>query len=202
VDRDRPGLPRGWRTPKERWLLEQLAIYPGRGEKVLVFLRHTGTGHLPGRLLRLIRELTPRATWLDAKKVPTGKREAWIDEHVLGQDVEVLLVNPVAVRTGLNNLVSFSVGLWYELDLSATTYRQTNGRLHRIGQTRPVAIRIPYYAGTAQEIGFDLVAKKVSASLQVDGLDFQAALEAAGASEEHTASLVTRCPWDRRCTRP
>ena len=61
------------------------------------------------------------------------------------------------------------------------TYRQAIGRLHRIGQVRPVTIRIPYYQGTAQEIAFDLVARKVSASLQVDGLDVRAALEAAGA---------------------
>ena len=90
-------------------------------------------------------------------------------------------VNPNAVRTGLNNLVGFSTAIWYELDYSADTYRQAIGRLHRIGQTRPVTILIPYYEGTAQQIAFDLVARKVSASLQVDGLDVRAALEAAGA---------------------
>lgn len=162
-----------------------------RGEKVLVFLRHTGTPELPARLLRIIREMTPRTAWLDASKVPTAKREAWIDREVLGKDVQVLLVNPNAVRTGLNNLVSFSTGLWYELDLSTTTYRQANGRLHRIGQTRPVRIATPFYAGTAQAITFELIAKKTTASLQVDGLDLQAALEAAGASAEETAALGT-----------
>jgi hypothetical protein len=96
-----------------------------------------------------------------------------------------------AVRTGLNNLVRFSTGIWYELDRSATTYRQANGRLHRIGQTRPVTIEAPYYAGTAQEVAFDLLARKVSASLQVDGLDLQAALEAAGASDDHSAAIAT-----------
>jgi hypothetical protein len=35
---------------------------------------------------------------------------------------------------------------------------------------------------------FDLVAKKVSTSLQVDGLDLRAALEAAGASGDETTS--------------
>jgi hypothetical protein len=138
-----------------------------------------------------VREVTPRAVWLDARKVPTAKREAWIDRHVLDPGVEVLLVNPNAVRTGLNNLVAFSVGLWYEMDLSATTYRQAGGRLHRIGQARPVTLKTAYYAGTAQEVTFDLIARKITASLQVDGLDLQAALEAAGASEEHTASLAT-----------
>jgi hypothetical protein len=135
--------------------------------------------------------VTPRAAWLDARKVASAERESWIDEHVLARDVEVLLVNPNAVRTGLNNLVSFSVALWYELDSSTTTYRQANGRLHRIGQTREVTIETPYYANIAQQVTFELIARKTTASLQVDGLDLQAALEAAGASDEETAALAT-----------
>jgi hypothetical protein len=184
-------FPSSWRTPKETWLLDRVAAHLRRGDKVLVFLRHTGTPELPSRLLRLLREITPRVAWLDAKKVPTSKREVWIDQNVLAKNVQVLLVNPNAVRTGLNNLVSFSAGLWYELDLSTTTYRQANGRLHRIGQTRPVTIEIPFYAKTAQQVTFDLIAKKTTASLQVDALDLQAALEAAGASADETSALGT-----------
>jgi len=184
-------FPSAWRTPKETWFLDRVAAHLRRGDKVLVFLRHTGTPELPSRLLRLVREITPRVAWLDAKKVPTAKREVWIDQNVLAKNVQVLLVNPNAVRTGLNNLVSFSAGLWYELDLSTTTYRQANGRLHRIGQTRPVTIEIPFYAKTAQEVTFNLIAKKTTASLQVDALDLQAALEAAGASADETSALGT-----------
>src|SRR4029078_9382086 len=109
--------------------------------------------------------------------------------------VEVLLVNPNAVRTGLNNLVAFSVGLWYEMDLSATTYRQASGRLHRIGQTRPVTIRTAYYAGTAQKVTFDLIARKITASLQRDGLALPS--PASGSSSRPTirppASSSGRC---------
>lgn len=184
-------FPAGWRTPKEAWLLAQVEAALARGERTLVFLRHTGTGELPRRLIRLLEEATSKVAWIDAKKVPAAKREAWIDEHVLGKGVQVLLVNPNAVRTGLNNLVAFSTGIWYELDYSATTYRQANGRLHRIGQTRPVTILVPFYQRTAQEVAMGLVARKVSASLQVDGLDLQAALEAAGASAEHAAARAT-----------
>jgi hypothetical protein len=184
-------FPSSWRTPKETWLLARVAEHLGQGNKVVVFLRHTGTPELPSRLLRLLRGITPNVTWLDAKKVPAARRETWINDNVLARDVQVLLVNPVAVRTGLNNLVSFSAGLWYELDTSSYTYRQANGRLHRIGQTRPVVIETPFYAGTAQQVLFDLVAKKVSTSLQVDGLDLQAALEAAGAGDEETNALST-----------
>jgi len=66
-------FPSSWRTPKETWLLDRAAAHLRRGDKVLVFLRHTGTPELPARLLRLLREITPRVAWLDAKKVPTPK---------------------------------------------------------------------------------------------------------------------------------
>ncbi|MDP9120128.1 MAG: DUF6094 domain-containing protein, partial [Acidobacteriota bacterium] len=78
-------FPSSWRTPKERWLLRRVAEHLGRGDKVLVFLRHTGSPELPARLLRLLREVTPHVAWLDAQKVPTSRREAWIDKSVLAQ---------------------------------------------------------------------------------------------------------------------
>ncbi|HXU44597.1 MAG TPA: hypothetical protein VN783_03665, partial [Thermoanaerobaculia bacterium] len=183
-------FPSSWRTPKERWLADAVRERLRAGEKVIVFVRHTGTSALPQRLLSILRETTSDVAWLDAKKVAPAKREAWIDQHVLGRGVRVLLVNPNAVRTGLNNLVSFTTAVWYELETSATTFRQANGRLHRIGQTRPVTVLTPYYAGTAQQVTFELVAKKISASLQVDGLDLQAALEAAGAGEDQAGALA------------
>jgi len=186
-----PMFPASWRTPKERWLLDTVAGHLAAGQRVLIFVRHTGTGELPKRLLRILGEVAPRAAFLDVKKVPAAGRKEWIDRQILAKDVPVLLVHPNAVRTGLNNLVAFTVAIWYELDASATTYRQANGRLHRIGQTKPVTIHLPCYAKTAQETLLDLVARKVTASLQVDGLDLQAALEAAGAGEARTAALAS-----------
>jgi hypothetical protein len=179
-----------WRTPKERWLLETVAKHVAAGERVLIYLRHTGGGELPGRLLRILSGVAPKAAFLDVKKVPAASRKDWIDRQVLAKDVPVLLVHPNAVRTGLNNLVAFTVAIWYELDASATTYRQANGRLHRIGQTRPVTIYVPCYARTTQQTLLDLLGRKVGASLQVDGLDLQAALEAAGAGDGNARSAA------------
>lgn len=71
---------------------------------------------------------------------------------------------------------------WYEgPDYDARVTRQANGRPHRIGQTEPVRLVYPYYAGTLLKTALDLVARKITASLQVDGLSLAGALEAAGA---------------------
>ena len=185
-------FPASFRTPKERWLADLVRRECGAGRRVAVFLRHTGTPHLAARLSRILAEdvdlggRRPKVVWLDAKKVPTEKREEWINTKVLAppSPADVLLVNPNAVRTGLNNLVAFSVAAWYEVDYNAQTYRQANGRFHRPGQKREVDVFYPFYAETSQEDAVDLVARKVTASLQVDGLDVQGALEAAGAGEE------------------
>jgi hypothetical protein len=63
----------------------------------------------------------------------------------------------------------------------ARVTRQANGRPHRIGQTEPVRLLYPYYSGTLQKTALDLVARKITAALQVDGLSLAGALEAAGA---------------------
>jgi len=183
-------FPARWITPKERHLLDTLRRHLDAGEKTLLFLRHTGTSDLPRRLRRLIAdELNTRSIWLDAAKVPTDRRKRWIEEHVLEPEIPILLVNPAAVQTGLNNLTAFNSAIWYEL-AHTTTYRQANGRIDRLGQTRPVTIHVPYYRGTGQETHFELVARKVSASLQVEGLDVRAALEAAGAGGEEDGNAA------------
>jgi len=86
------------------------------------------------------------------------------------------------VQTGLNNLVAFSRAIWVQgPDYDARVVRQANGRVHRIGQTLEVTIEMPFYQGTVQKVALDLVARKITASVQVDGLSLEGALESAGA---------------------
>ena len=181
-----------WRSPKERWLLETVAGELAEDRRVLIFLRHTGNGGYLRRLHRLLfEELGEKPTFLDPAKVPTGKREAWLDEAIAG-GCRVLLVHPKAVQTGLNNLTAFATALWYEgPDYDARVTRQANGRPHRIGQTLPVRLLYPYYSGTLQKTALDLVARKITASLQVDGLSLAGALEAAGALSEEDRQHAT-----------
>jgi hypothetical protein len=179
-------FPASWLTPKERWLVDRLRQHLLDGRNVIVFLRHTGSSGLPRRYQALFRHhLDEPAVFLDATKVPAARREAWLNDQVIRPGRRLLLVNPRAVQTGLNNLVHFSRAIWAEgPDYDARVVRQANGRIHRIGQTQEVLIEIPYYAHTAQKTALDLVARKVTASVQVDGLSIEGALESAGAGED------------------
>lgn len=178
-------FPASWVTPKERWILRRVRASIEEGRNVLVFLRHTGSSGLPARYLRLFKEyLGQRAVFLDVHKVKAAQREDWLNENVIEPGRRILITNPKAVQTGLNNLVHFSRAIWVEgVDYDARVVRQANGRIHRIGQTLDVTIEVPYYDGTAQKTALDLVARKVSSSVQVDGLSIAGALESAGAGE-------------------
>lgn len=178
-------------TPKERWLMRTVRAELDEGRSVLLFVRHTKGSGLPARLQRLLaRELGETAAFLDADKVGAERRQAWINAEVVARRQRILIVNPNAVKTGLNNLVFASTAIWHELDHSAITYRQANGRLHRIGQTKEVRIYYPVFQDTVQEIARDLLAAKVTASLQTDGLEMRSTLQSLGASDEEDTTTL------------
>ncbi len=183
-------FPASWLTPKERWVMARVRTWLEDGRNVLVFLLNTGKSGLPQRYLRLFEaQLAQRAVFLDVNKVKAADREDWLDKHVISPGRRILITNPKAVQTGLNNLVAFSRALWVQgVDYDARVVRQANGRVHRIGQTLDVTIEVPYYPGTVQKTALDLVARKISASEQVDGLSIEGALESAGASEQEDES--------------
>ena len=178
-------FPASWISPKERWILRRVRTCLDQGRNVLIFLRHTGSSGLPVRYLRLFKEyLGQRAVFLDVQRVKAAQREDWLNANVIEPGRRILITNPRAVQTGLNNLVHFSRAIWVEgVDFDARVVRQANGRIHRIGQTLDVTIEVPYYDGTAQKTALDLVARKVSSSVQVDGLSIEGALESAGAGD-------------------
>jgi SNF2 family DNA or RNA helicase len=125
-----------------------------------------------------------RVVILEADKVNSKKREHWIDKHVVKPGIEVLLVNPVAVQTGLNNLVHFCSVIWYENPgCNPQVRRQAQGRVYRIGQTKPVRNYTLYYENTAQSLLHELLLYKVGISEAVDGLDPKGSLQAAGVGE-------------------
>ncbi|MEU7318446.1 DEAD/DEAH box helicase [Streptomyces sp. NPDC007083] len=56
------------------------------------------------------------------------------------RQIPVMLLHPAAAGHGLNLQDGGSTMIWYTLPFSLEHYLQTNGRLHRTGQTKPVTI--------------------------------------------------------------
>lgn len=169
--------------PKEAWLLDQVQEALDSDRNVMVFAWHTAL--LP-RLSRLLeKRLKTKCPILDPGKVPTKNRQTWIDEQIVRKGRRVLVVNPVAIQTGLNNLVYFSDQIWMENPMcNPTIYRQGVGRVDRIGQEKLTRIFFPLYSGTSQVALHSLLMQKVAVSMSTDGLDAESALRAAGIGED------------------
>lgn len=179
---DLPVLDPGVILPKEAYVLNRIQQEIQRGRNVMVMPWHT---RLIERYVDLIRAAGVRVVYLDATKVPTKTREAWIDKNVVKAKAQVLVCNPVVIQTGLNNLVWFSTQIWPENPgCNAIVYRQAGGRIDRIGQTEPSHLVMPIYVDTAQEQQHQLLMHKVGVSKGVDGLDPEEALRAAGILEQ------------------
>jgi len=94
-------------------------------------------------------------------------REDWLREKV-NQDVQVVIGNPMLVQTGLD-LLDFPTIIFYQTGYSIFTLRQASRRSWRIGQDKRVRIHYLHYRGTMQERALELVGKKLSASLAIEG---------------------------------
>lgn len=175
-------LPASTLLPKEVWMLDQVEASLEEGRNVMVFAWHT---KLLPRLARLIEARTgEKCPVLIPAKVPTKKRETWINQEIVKKGRRVLVVNPVTVQTGLNNLIYFADEIWMENPAcNPVTYRQAVGRVDRIGQQKPTRILFPLYQNTAQEELHSLLLQKVAVSMSTDGLDAESALQAAGVGD-------------------
>lgn len=169
--------------PKEQWMIDTVKAELAEGRNVMVLGWHVSL--LP-RLARLLEKATGGTVpVLYADKVPTSKRKAWIDRNIVAKGVRVMVANPVGISTGLNNLVHFSTEVWMEDPAcNPQTFRQTNGRIHRIGQDLECRIYFPIYKGTLQTALHRLLMTKVAVSTATDGLDAESVLLAAGAGDD------------------
>jgi hypothetical protein len=122
---------------------------------------------------------------LNAGKVAAADRIAWINERVVRTGAKVMVVQPVAVKTGINNLVHFSTQVWMQNPgCDATTLRQAVGRVDRIGQgADETRIYLGVYAVRSQRAAHTLLMRKAAVALAADGLDGESALNAAGVGE-------------------
>ena len=153
--------------PKEQALVDLVAKERMAGRRVLVYVTHTGTRDITGRMQAFLTENGFRSAVMKADAVAPDKREAWVANQV-AQGIDVLICHPRLVQTGLD-LIDFPTICWFETDYSVYTMRQASRRSWRIGQTRPVKVVFMAYRNTLQADALKLVAQKLQSSLAVEG---------------------------------
>lgn len=170
-------------SAKEEWMLETIKAELAEGRNVMVFSWHVSL--LP-RMARIISEaIGAEVPVLYTEKVPTAKRQAWIDAKVVKKGHRVLIANPVGISTGLNSLVHFSTEIWMENPaVNSYILRQAIGRVDRIGAKKETRIYFPIFVNTLQENLYDLLMRKVAVAVGTDGLDPEASMAMAGIVED------------------
>ena len=153
--------------PKEKALVDLVAAERMAGRRVLVYVTHTGTRDITGRMDDFLTRHGFRVAVMKADAVAPDRREAWVAEKVK-QGIDVLVCHPRLVQTGLD-LIDFPTIVWDEIDYSTYVMRQASRRSWRIGQTRPVKVVFMSYKNTLQADALKLVAKKLQSSLAVEG---------------------------------
>lgn len=127
---------------------------------------YTNTRDITARLKDILTRNGIRAEILRSQVKPE-LREEWLHEKV-EQDIQVIIGNPILVQTGLD-LLDFPTIIFYQTGYSIFTLRQASRRSWRIGQDKPVRIYYLHYQGTMQERALELVGRKLSASLAIEG---------------------------------
>ncbi|MDE2860921.1 MAG: hypothetical protein OXL35_05445 [Chloroflexota bacterium] len=153
--------------PKERALVDLVAAERMAGRRVLVYVTHTGTRDITGRMDDILTRHGFRVAVMKADAVAPDKREKWVADRVK-QGIDVLICHPRLVQTGLD-LIDFPTICWGEVDYSVYVSRQASRRSWRIGQTSPVKVVYMAYRNTLQADALKLVAKKLQSSLAVEG---------------------------------
>ena len=153
--------------PKEKAIVDLVAKERLEGRRVLVYVTHTGTRDITGRMDEILTRHGFRVAVMKADAVAPDRREAWVADRVK-EGIDVLICHPRLVQTGLD-LIDFPTIVWGEVDYSVYVMRQASRRSWRIGQTRPVKVVYMSYRNTLQADALKLVAKKLQSSLAVEG---------------------------------
>ena len=153
--------------PKEKALVDLVAKERMAGRRVLVYVTHTGTRDITGRMHDILTRHGFRVAVMKADAVAPDRREAWVADRVK-EGIDVLICHPRLVQTGLD-LIDFPTIVWGEVDYSVYVMRQASRRSWRIGQTSPVKVVYMSYRNTLQADALKLVAKKLQSSLAVEG---------------------------------
>ena len=147
--------------PKEKALVDLVAAERMEGRRVLVYVTHTGTRDITGRMDDILSRHGFRVAVMKADAVEPKRREAWVADKVK-QGIDVLVCHPRLMQTGLD-LIDFPTICWAETDYSLYVSRQASRRSWRVGQTCPVKVVFMSYrkhpTGRRAEAGGEEAAK-------------------------------------------
>ena len=102
--------------PKEKALVDLVAAEQMEGRRVLVYVTHTGTRDITGRMDDILTRHGFRVAVMKADAVAPNRREAWVADKVK-EGIDVLICHPRLVQTGLD-LIDFQTLCWYETEFS------------------------------------------------------------------------------------
>ena len=157
------------------------------GERVIIYTAWTRLD-TQSKLHKLLTERGIRTAVLD-QKVPTTKREAWVDKRIQ-EDTKVLIVNPMLVETGLD-LNAFTTLIFYNVAYNLYIFRQASRRSWRINQSAPrVEVYMLYHAGTMQHKAIKLMASKLAAAGMIEGSFSEEGLSAMSECEDMTTLMA------------
>lgn len=173
--------------PKEEETLAIVRRKIAAGERVLIYTSWTRTDSQQKLLKILCGEgyrtevLTPR--------VPTEKREEWVDKRVKA-GLQVLITNPRCVETGLD-LNAFTTLIFYSMGYNLFTLRQASRRSWRINQLAPrVEVYMLYYADTMQAKAMKLMASKLAVAGIIEGTFSEEGLAAMSDVKDLTSQMA------------
>jgi hypothetical protein len=180
-------LPEDRMYGKEQHLLNIVRKELAEGRRCFVYCVYTNTRDITARLKDIMTRNGIRSEILRSQVKPE-LREEWLREKV-DQDIQAIIGNPILVQTGLD-LLDFPTIIFYQTGYSIFTLRQASRRSWRIGQDKPVRIHYLHYRGTMQERALELVGKKLSASLAIEGKLTADGLASMSAGEDMTLMLA------------
>lgn len=157
--------------PKEKAIQELTKGHWQAGRQTWVYCTMTDARDVNERLRMLLSDSGLR-TGILRSSVETGEREQWIADHAPQNDC--LISHPQLVETGLDLFskkgeYNFSDLVFYSTGYSTFTMRQAARRSWRIGQQRPCTVKYLHYQGTMQSRCLTLMARKLSASMSIEG---------------------------------
>lgn len=156
-------------NPKDIYLLSLVKEKVRKGERCIVYVNWTRL-ETRNKLKALLEENGAAAAILPETVQPSA-RERWIEQR-LCDGLQVLIVNPACVETGLD-LNAFTTLIFYDLGYKLFTFRQASRRSWRINQTAPrVEVYLLYFSNTVQERAVQLMASKLAVAGVIEGTNF------------------------------